>query len=818
MDIANSFNSRYQNLYSEVPIIEVQGNWIPARTDANQYEYGNRLRNFNPQTSRTAELYDANLDNVKETLINNFSSIANAANRLLDQDLAACVAPKSGGIKQTGYTSSSQVWASSFSLSTTSFTKQWQYPDRMPATTGETNDETQFIQLILPFDVDADSIFGTSADLDYLNPYFATFVTDQWVDSTTEATLLDYTNAVPSTVAQDVLDSITPYHVPCMVFLNGVNAQGEGPNGTNAAAYATLSAIQGINFSPAAGTSSIVFVAQSTAGLTTPPATPTAFTLWDGGQSEIRIHLRRIVNGQGTMINVDSKWFVLKGNDFVDPPASIVAPVPTAPLVVSITPLDMISYLDEDPDSATFGMIVYPKDWDDLSNIGTGDRTIDVIHRDTNFLVRFNKPVIPETVGQSIVFGGAPFNGNSAPIPSYYSMNIPNPNPCANTGLYRDPIGPNITISTKLYFEDGTDTLVEGAIPFRVYPLHQNNLSAYIINPIIELPGSPSLGNPPLSNPLGDYTRIRVNVKVNIHDANTLTGKTYENSTPVNMGVAGYFGLYGEVNTTSFEKTFTVSSGGRYVNAPVSPHAMYYAMGPGGLGVVDLDGNGFTTNDPSFSKPALVTSQANYNVDNVGNAGMGIDNEPSYAAKATLPPDPSSQAQAYIGLGSETPVPGVNEGSTGIDEVVKDSNGSAQLFPDPSGTEKYYNITDLEVGDFLDTVYFDESNQWVNNSLHLSVINQVATGSYTSNLISTPPTPNPPPLTVPVSMRPTHVLLDTFDITDEGALVIMGKEVFTVDLNSLSLPKATNTGFIHLYPAELAGSSKDELFPPRPDA
>ena len=59
-------------------------------------------------------------------------------------------------------------------------------------------------------------------------------------------------------------------------------------------------------------------------------------------------------------------------------------------------------------------------------------------------------------------------------------------------------------------------------------------------------------------------------------------------------------------------ETFTVNHGGRYVNAPVCPQALYYAMGPYGLGVIDLDGNGFTTNDPSFSKVALVTSQKFY--------------------------------------------------------------------------------------------------------------------------------------------------------------------------------------------------------------
>ena len=139
------------------------------------------------------------------------------------------------------------------------------------------------------------------------------------------------------------------------------------------------------------------------------------------------------------------------------------------------------------------------------------------------FLVTFDKPVIPETVGQSIVFNGAPFNGNTGPLPTRLAVNPPSPdkNPCANNGTFYDPIVPNVSILAELIYSDGTASGTKAIIPFRCHPLHQNNLSTYVLNPIIDLPGSSELGNPPFNDPLvTDFTRIRLTVNVYDHDAN----------------------------------------------------------------------------------------------------------------------------------------------------------------------------------------------------------------------------------------------------------------------------------------------------------
>jgi hypothetical protein len=181
-----------------------------------------------------------------------------------------------------------------------------------------------------------------------------------------------------------------------------------------------------------------------------------------------------------------------------------------------------------------------------------------------------------------------------------------------------------------------------------------------------------------------------------------------------------------------------------------------------------------------------------------GNSAKGLGNNYAYGARAVGANSANLGVPGvpFIGLGASTPMPGINEGSPGLDSVVKDSKGNAQLYPDPSGDTKYVNLVDVEVGDFLDTIFFDQNNPYVHTSLHASV---VGGGDYGNNYISTPPTPNPPPLSIPVAMRPTHVMLDKWDLTDEGAFVIVGKEVFSVDLSGAPVPPQF-TGFVHLNP------------------
>jgi len=740
----NSSSGRDTNLYQELPAIEIQGNEIlrdnPYIPDDDPYY---ETRYFNPQTPMESEWYDSDNDGIVDTPINDIESFGNAANRLLDIELAACVSKPP--VKHDGY-ADPMVWTDEWVPIDGTNMYKYQFPDTMPATADAYGtDGTQFLQLIIPFDVDPESIFDQSQpSLDYLDPDFLT-ITDE-----------------------------DGNHVFCTVLIDGVDVNNEGPGGSVNPYQGAELELKGVNFDPGPDASSIVFIAQGQAGQTGSVPDDMPFNPWSSGKSEIRIHLIKAKNKVGYLIALDSQWLVMKEGGQPDE-------------------LQMTGITPTNPVTDTWGNPVIDPDGNFI-----------LTHRDTDFIIRFNKPVIPETVGQSIVFGGPPFNGNTAPLPSSLAWNPPPPgqNPCDDNGTYFDPVAPNVALITKLIFPDGTPGNTEAVIPFRCHPLHQNNLTAYVLNPTIDLPGSSDLGYPPFQDPsVTEITRMRLTVQIYMHDENEMTGKPDLNAgQPVNMGACGFFKA---TMNLSDGVTFTINSGGRHVNAPVSPMALYYAMGPNGLGVVDLDGNGFTTNDPDFSMAALVTSERFYN--RFGNSGMGIGNNYSYGAKATGGPP-------YVGLGSTTPMPGVNEGSTGIDEVVRDSNGNPMLFPDPD--DLFCNISDVEVGEFLDTVFFDAGNGWAHKSFHLSAINIAATGIWANNLISTPPTPNPPPLSIPIGMRPTHVTLDEFGLSDEGAFVITGKEVFTVDLPGLGVGYAPNTGFIHLMPAELAGSPCDESFPP----
>lgn len=748
--VAEVFNSRDVNLYTEVPAILVQGNTIlrdnTAADPASQVYSENR--SFNPQTPTTAELFDSDKDGIEDALINDFESYANAANRLLDIDLAACagITPNN----EQGYSKSNPgVWAAAWApiAGTSPVRYKYQLPDTMPESAGSGGTKgTQFIQMILPFVVNPASLFDANQ---------------------ANAGQKDYLNSNALTIEDE-----DGNHVFATVLVNGKDFEGNDAY----ADHPNWSQLSGVNIKPAAGQSTIVFVAQASAGVKDGFVPfQTAFNVWSNPDSdEIRIHLKKVTDAAGTVIDVNSKWVVLKESGTPEPPK-----------VLKVEATDPVK-------DGSGNNIVDP---------GTGDI---LVSRDTSFILTFDKPIVPETVAQSIVFDGAPFNGNTGTLSSnLVGKLLLDPNPCVN-GNHIDPIAPNVALVAELILGDGTlGTGTQGIIPFRCHPIHQNNLSTFVLNPVIELPGSSDLGIPLFSNP--SIQRIQLTVYVYPHDANSVTGQVSEISPPVNMGAAG---LFGETMTTSFSTSFTVSSGGRYVNAPVSPHALYYAMGPKGLGVVDLDGNGFTTNDPDFSKIALVTSAKFYSI--FGNGSQGNGNDFAYGARAVRN-NPNVPA---IGLGNSTPMPGINEGSTGVDEVVRDSNGNPQLFPDPTGELSKFNITDVEVGDFLDTIFFDGDNVWAKKSFHLSAINLQAEGNFVNNLISTPPTPNPPPLTLPIGMRATHVILDDFDLSEEGAFVIMGKEVFTVDLVSMGLPAPVNTGFVHLLPAELAGSPSDEAFPP----
>ena len=100
-DVADVFNTRNVNLYSEVPLIEIQGNRIVRTPPKGKSFSENRI--FVPRSPLRSEKFDSDNDGIVDTYINDFDSLANAANNLLDIEIAACLVKAGGGNKHEGY-------------------------------------------------------------------------------------------------------------------------------------------------------------------------------------------------------------------------------------------------------------------------------------------------------------------------------------------------------------------------------------------------------------------------------------------------------------------------------------------------------------------------------------------------------------------------------------------------------------------------------------------------------------------------------------------------------------------------------------------
>ncbi len=570
---------------------------------------------------------------------------------------------------------------------------------------------------------------------------------------------------------------------------------------------------------------------------------------------------------------------------------------------------------------------------------------VNVISTRARFLVRFDREVVPNSVGFSrrhTIHSGDlgvlfPFNGNSRPVNS--------PASTIQAGKLGSPLAPSIYLAvnqpaglnlsagsagTPLFglqykvnslasksggtsYDDGTDfttaelngnglvpqqhntlaTLPRGVVPCDIYPLNQNNLNAYVVEPLVELPPNsivtlgvclPGLGFSVLEmTNHGNFTRSGTAftpyqalssvglgedasqkqaiigndtvIKVNAGPMD-LQGRLFYGGTSVAVDTLINGGTADDTKTGGANvcRTFRVGTDNKklYVNAPVSPQAVYLAFSSGGLGALDLNGTGYNTNKPGGASenigfqsylevsrylPTNVSGNLtliNYksngafaNGDHFKSFGV-LGRYTSGGASNGVPPGRESELAigGAIPTGALTPVPGINEGSSGYETLVRTGITKG----DPSTSSEVLAkigdvgiVRDMEVGDFLDAVITDPENPFATSARHRTY-NTPLQGSIDNNSIADPPLPNPPPLRFPVGLPYTAVIFDQADLAKAPTL-IDGNEVFTADGAILyddgtGIPPGTRpvNGFIQLNPTANSSNSASFDQPHLPNA
>ena len=236
-------------------------------------------------------------------------------------------------------------------------------------------------------------------------------------------------------------------------------------------------------------------------------------------------------------------------------------------------------------------------------------------------------------------------------------------------------------------------------VPYTVLPVSPLNFTEYVVTPVVPFPGS---------DPFGASAKAFV---------------TYFHNAAIDL-----FGTGDPNSQDTSQIEFEIGDCPGLVNAPVSPGAIYLASNgggtSGGIRVLDLDGYGQGTGDP--------THNAVNPLFDVGDISKFPFNPNVSSPQAQFMFPPLSADNTTIAGGSE-----------GVFTLTKDSSLSTQLVsPETSGT-----VADMAIGHPLDLVFnnFDclsgGQNLCANAAFQLNPLNvSVSPG----NSISHSPHPNPP--------------------------------------------------------------------------
>lgn len=296
-------------------------------------------------------------------------------------------------------------------------------------------------------------------------------------------------------------------------------------------------------------------------------------------------------------------------------------------------------------------------------------------------------------------------------------------------------------------------------VPFTARPVSPFDLSSWELAPGFAFPGSG-----PASVPCGTFDTVSIDVSPG------QVSDLAEALPPASLG---------NLNTLPAASLFTTGAGPGLVNAPVAPDAIYCGRmgGTPSLSVIDLNGFGQSTGDPTFDSTYATFPAGNSNFPNNPNLKF----QGSLLSPALFP-------------GTCT----VDGGSRGVFSLTRDSSLDTRLLRAPL----IQSIEDVMIGQPLDLVYNNgkDASGCAAGGGNVCAIDglQLIEGG---NALQFAPHPNPPPLAFPpLCVQPFIGGKEPTSVASAGANLLQPGDPFGDPDSGIPpsglLSTGGNTGFI----------------------
>jgi DNA-binding beta-propeller fold protein YncE len=296
-------------------------------------------------------------------------------------------------------------------------------------------------------------------------------------------------------------------------------------------------------------------------------------------------------------------------------------------------------------------------------------------------------------------------------------------------------------------------------VPFLARPLSPYDLSTWELAPAFAFPGSG-----PASVPCGTFDTVSISVT---------PGQISDLAEP-QAGASS-----GNLNTLPAASLFTTGSGPGLVNAPVAPDVIYVGRlgGTPSLSVIDLNGFGQSTGDPTFDFVYGSFPAGNSNFPNNPNLKL--------QGSALTPP---------LFPGTCT----VDGGSSGVFSLTRDSALDTRLVRSPL----IESVEDVMIGQPLDLVYNNgkAGSGCLSGGGNVCAIDglQLIEGG---NAMQFAPHPNPPPLTFPpLCVQPFIGAREPTSVASAGVNLLQPGDPFGTPESGIPpsglLSSGGNTGFL----------------------